>query len=122
MHISGQATPSAGVAHLSNSEYRDNSYTNGDDTEDTEVTTTSTSYVRPYTISSSSSPESPSLHEYKNWGECCFGCWNWAVLSKVLGRSQPAGTWAGTTREGNQFLASYGFMFEDYRGPRVVRE
>jgi len=122
MHISGQATTSAGVAHMSNSEDGDDSYTNGDEDEDTEVTTASTSSVRPYTISTSVSSESISLHEYKNLGECCFGCWNWAVLSKVLGRSQPPGTWVGTTMEGTKFLASYGFIFEEYRGPRVIRE
>lgn len=122
-HISGHATTSAGLDRPSASAEIEiaQSSTEADEEGETEYTTTTT-YDRPYTTTTSVSPQVDSQHEYKNLGECCYGCWDWTVLSKVLGHPQPTGTWVGNKSDGNEFLAAYGYVFEEYRGPRVIRE
>eukprot|EP00210_Caulerpa_lentillifera_P004930 g4704.t1 len=126
MQLSGQATQSAGFVYPSTSGdiERAHSHIDENDDEETEdtISNTTTSYYQPYTTTSSESPELDSLPEYKSLGDCCYGCWDWTVLNKILGHPQPSGTWVGNTLHGSQFLSTYGYIFEEYRGPRVIRE
>eukprot|EP00210_Caulerpa_lentillifera_P009363 g8926.t1 len=130
LHIAGggggQTRTSAGLARPSTSgqiEITESSIDEDEETEE-EDTTTTTTYDRPYTTTTTVvSPQLESLHEYQNLGECCYGCWDWTVLSRVLGHPQPTSNWVGkTTSNGTNFLAAYGYIFEEYRGPRVIRE
>lgn len=91
--------------------------------EEEEEETTTTSYTNPFTISTIT-PEStetsyPGFHDFCHF---VYGFLNATLLYILLGRRQPSAHWVGIRDDGIRFMAKYGLLFEEYRGPPVVNE
>ena len=101
---------------------RNNLGEEGDDDDESETTTTTTSYTRPHTVSPTSSVISSSLEAFSNCFQCVSGFFAVPFLNILLGRRRNSAHWVGIRSEGTDFVSRFGYLFEDYRGPPVIRE
>lgn len=86
-----------------------------------DITTTTSTITTPSPITTST----PTVSSFKGFQDVChfiYGFLNATVLYVILGRRQPTAKWVGIRSQGAMSMAKYGFIFEDYRGPPVVRE